>query len=127
MQRYKWIFLGLLLAAVATMTFQGCKTEGFDGDGSISGRVAHHGLKIPDATVYIKFHATELPSTNVSDFDASVQSDSNGDYTISSLKKGKYYLYAVGYDSSISQVVRGGLAVSLKNGENATAALAVTE
>jgi hypothetical protein len=119
------LFLPLLMIV---MSLNSCTREGFGGDARIAGGVAHHGLRIPNAVVYIKFNAKELPGTLVSDFDASVEADAQGAYTFENLKKGDYYLYSVGYDSSISEVVRGGLTVNIAEKDQSLAKdIAVTE
>lgn len=110
------------------LSLSSCTKEGFGGEAKISGGVAHHGLRIPEAQIYIKFNATELPGTLVSEFDASVVADAQGNYTIENLKKGDYYLYSVGYDTSISEVVRGGLSVKIEEADQSLAVnIAVTE
>jgi hypothetical protein len=116
-----WAPLALLLFVTA------CGREGFEGDANVSGKVAHHLAPIAGATVYIKFNAKELPGTTVNDFDASVLADSSGTYLIEGLKKGDYYLYGFGYDTTISDVVRGGLHITVAKGEVKTADIAVTE
>ena len=118
----------LVLTAMLSITFSGCTKEGFDGDARVSGTVAHHGEKIADATVYIKFGASELPGTLASDFDASTIADAQGVYTFENLKRGNYYLYSLGYDSSIVDFVKGGISFELtEKDQDLTVDVAVTE
>jgi hypothetical protein len=115
------------MALAATAVLGACTREGFEGEGTISGKVAHHGDRISEANVFIAFGKKEFPGSLVSDFDASVIADTGGNYVIENLKKGDYYLYAVGYDSTIAQTVRGGIPVTIGKGESLTADIPVTE
>lgn len=96
---------------------------------SISGSVAHHEQLIPNAIVFYKFDATELPGTSEADYDGSVIADSiNARYEITGLKAGNYYLYAVGTDTSCKCEVKGGIPVFVPNGDDAiTSNVPVTE
>lgn len=117
----------LLLPLSLLLLIAACTKEGFEGDSNITGKVAHHGARISEATVFIKFNAKEFPGSLVSDFDASVVADTGGNYLIEGLKKGDYYLYGFGYDSTIHQNVKGGLHVKLEAGEVRTLEVPVTE
>lgn len=124
----KITFSRLAFALVVSVGFfSGCVKEGFDGDSSITGTASHHGQPIANTIVYIKFGATELPGTTPSDFDASVTANTNGVYLIEDLQKGNYYLYGIGYDSTISDVVKGGIKVTLGKDEEKTVPLSITE
>ena len=117
----------LLLAVLTASLFVGCTQEGLDGSGTINGIAAHHSAPIAGTTVYIKFGAKELPGTNPSDFDASVTANGFGEFQFDDVQKGNYYIYGIGYDSTISQVVSGGRSVKLAKGGTVTVELAVTE
>lgn len=117
------LFTALITICLAT----GCTKEGFGGNANLTGTVAHHEEPIPNAVVYIKFGAEELPGTAATDFDASVAADHAGKYNFYELHKGDYYLYAVGYDSAISEVVVGGTFVSVSAGKANALDIAVTE
>jgi hypothetical protein len=124
----KYTLLSATLVCIfLTSCLTGCSKEGLDGTSSVSGTVAHHGEVISNALVYIKFGATELPGTNASDFDASVMANTQGVYLVENLQSGNYYFYGVGYDSTISQVVKGGIKVTIDKDEDLTVPLAVTE
>jgi hypothetical protein len=90
--------------------------------------VAHHGVAIPNAVVYIKFKTSEFPGDDGSTYDTSVPADAQGNYSIN-LYKGTYYLYAVGLDMNIPYPykVSGGLSVSVRNNEQLEKEIAVTE
>ena len=98
------------------------------GKGSVKGVVNHHGKAIADAYVYIKFNTTEFPGEDYTNYNTFVKADANGNYSIP-FYKGSYYLYAKGYDMDIPHPfeVKGGISVSLRNKENLTKDIAVTE
>lgn len=109
----KSIKVTILLALVLTLGFTSCKKNGTGGDATITMTVKHHDLIIPDATIYIKYDAKEFPGEDVSKYDNSVKADGNGYAKFEGLLKGDYYLYGVGYDSNISETVKGGLGVEI--------------
>lgn len=128
MKKYKQVsrLFSLLLLLVIFST--ACTREGFDGDSNVTGTVAHHGLAIGEASIFIKFGAKELPGTLVSDFDASTVADSKGVFKFENLKKGEYYLYGIGTDTAINETVRGGRAFVIEEkGQDLTVDVAVTE
>ncbi len=61
-------FIALILVVLA---FSACKKNGTGGENTIAAYPKHHGLIIPNATVFIKYGATELPGLDASDFDDS--------------------------------------------------------
>ena len=105
----------ILVITLIALVISSCKKEGTGGKATITGHVKHHEVHISDAIVYIKYGATELPGTNASDYDNQVVASSgDGHYEFSSLQKGDYYLYATGYDGTISATVKGGVPVKIK-------------
>lgn len=102
--------------AVATIS---CKKNGTGGENTIAAFPKHHGVSIPNATVYIKYGATELPGQNASDFDdaktAVVEGSTAAHAHFEGLLKGDYYIYSVGFDSAVNEVVSGGIAVKIKS------------
>ena len=117
-----------LLAALALLSITtACTTEGLEGDATVHGVVAHHNATIGEATVFVKFGAKDYPGSLVSDYDMSVLADTGGAYTIENLKKGDYYLFGFGYDSTISQTVSGGIHIEVAKGEDKTVDVAVIE
>ena len=115
------LVLGCSMLAVS------CKKEGPGGKSSISGNVEHHSIPVPNSIVYIKYGEMEFPGEDVASYDASVVSDSNAHFEFKELQKGHYFLFAVGYDNSHMQDVKGGVGVMLKKNEAKTADVAVTE
>ena len=105
------------------MLFRLVKKNGTGGENTIVAYPKHHGLIIPNATVFIKYGATELPGVNASDFDDSKvavkEGSGNAHVHFEGLLKGDYYLYSVGFDSTINESVSGGIAVKItsKSGE----------
>jgi len=89
-------------------------SAGPGGTASIQGRVMHHDLPIPNATVFIKFGAVEQPGTESSDYDSSVKGSEDASYRFDGLKKGNYFLYGIGYDSTIFQTVIGGIPITIE-------------
>lgn len=121
---YHFVFI----AGLFLFTFSGCEKEGLGGESMVSGNVSHHSTAIPNALVYVKIDATESAGTDVNNYDHSVAADGNGDYSISSLKKGNYFLFATGWDSSVSQTVIGGVPIRIDEKDaNLTINVPVTE
>lgn len=117
----------LTICAVIFLTCT-CKKNQTGGKATLEGVVAHHGVAIPDAYVYVKFKSSEFPGEDYTNYDTYVKADSEGRYKIN-FYKGSYYIFAMGYDYSIPApyIVKGGLAVSLRNREHLTKDIAVTE
>ena len=70
---------------------------------------------VPGAVVYIKYGATQSPGSNITYYDASVNANSSAAFEFNDLKKGDYYLFAVGFDSTLVQTVTGGVAAKLSS------------
>ncbi len=118
----------ILFALFLSLVFTSCKKNGTGGDATITMTVKHHDLIIPEATIYIKYDAKDLPGTDLSAYDDNVKADANGYAKFEGLLKGDYYLYSVGYDSSISETVNGGLGVVIsKRSEIKEVTVQVTE
>lgn len=118
MKKITFIALTFLILA-----FSACKKNDTGGENTIAAYPKHHGLIIPNATVFIKYGATELPGVNAVDFDDSKVAVKEGSGLahahFEGLLKGDYYLYSVGFDSTINEAVSGGIAVKItsKKGE----------
>jgi hypothetical protein len=120
--------LKLIIGVSLILGLFSCKKNQTGGKGSVKGVVEHHGKPIADAYVYIKFNSTEFPGDDYTKYDTYVKADANGNYSIT-FYKGSYYLYAKGFDLDIPYPfeVKGGLSVSLRNKENLTKNISVTE
>lgn len=116
----------LLIAPFIIIT--SCSKEGPGGKAAITGMVMHHSTPIPGAEVYIRYGAKESPGTDITQYDASVTADASASFTFPDLKRGDYYLFAVGFDSSIVETVIGGVPVEINSKtETVTAHVPVTE
>ncbi|MFL5752600.1 MAG: hypothetical protein ACJ76F_04275 [Bacteroidia bacterium] len=111
----------LLLIAMSILLINvSCKKAGTGGKATIVTFLKHHGKTIPSVsghpdTVFVKFNANELPGTKASDFDTYFIGEVGEDHVhLEELKKGKYYLYGVGWDTDINQRVTGGMAIKIK-------------
>ena len=117
------------IAFLFLIAFYGCKKNQLDGKATISGSVKHHEKIIANATIFIKFNASELPGVDTTLYDAKVRADASGNYTIKCYK-GNYFLYGYGYDNQVTSNngrVTGGSTVKMRSNEKATIDLAVTE
>ncbi len=103
-----------LLVTTLIILFTSCsKNAGTGGNNTIVATVKHHGLVIPNATVYIKYNATEFPGENTSVYDDYKTAGSDGKVKFEGLKRGDYYFFGIGFDSTINQTVIGGVPVQL--------------
>lgn len=101
---------------------------GKGGNTTLNIVLKHHNesKNILNGKVYIKYNAQDAPSS----FDDSancltVSGIATGTFT--GLKKGKYYLYGTGYDTSISQAVKGGVPYTVSEEISLNITLPVTE
>lgn len=106
---------------ILLLTIISCKKPGLGGGNIIVAFPQHHGKPIFGDTLYIKFDAVELPGIDPGAYDMRVIGNSAEDHChINGLKPGNYYLFAIGWDPSISQRVKGGLALTLTKKEGET-------
>lgn len=100
------------------ITVVSCKKAGLGGDATIVAYPQHHGTPIKGATVYVKFNTEDFPGASPSNFDTRFTGMIDEDHVnCTGLNAGKYYLYAIGYDSTRSQNVSGGVPVKIKHKE----------
>ena len=104
----------IFLLLATTLVFS-CRKEGPGGKASIQGLVKHHSKLIPGAVIYIKYGAKESPGSNITYYDASVNADANAHYVFPDMKRGEYYLFGIGFDSSLVAIVTGGIPVQIKS------------
>ena len=118
-----------LFSMAVVFFLSSCHREGQSGELLLVVSPKHHEQPIKGATVYVRYGAKELAGTSPSDFDLAVPGDSvSASVEVKNLRRGDYFLYAVGYDSTIAQVVSGGMHVKLKGKTGETDIdLAVTE
>ena len=83
--------------------------------------VKHHGALIPGAKVYVKYNASEFPGTDVSLYNDSATTgtdgEANGHAHFEDLSAGNYYFYSTGYDSTIMDDVMGGIGLNVPESE----------
>jgi len=113
-QKSKWMFLLTFELFLFCLFFVGCRKEGPSGKAVIEGMVIHHAKPIPGSVVYIKYGAKESPGSDVTYYDESVTANDSANYKFADLRKGDYYLFAVGYDSAGPYIVTGGIPVEIK-------------
>ncbi|MFI5148403.1 MAG: hypothetical protein ACHQRM_01640 [Bacteroidia bacterium] len=102
----------LLLTGLA---FNSCCKGGSGGHATLACSVFHHAKPIPGSTVYIKYNATDFPGAGTSNYDAHLTASSTSNIvTFDHLSCGDYYLYGVGFDSSLMLPVTGGLHFQIK-------------
>lgn len=112
-----YLFLICALLGVA-LTYTSCKDEeecvaGSGGNLTVVATLAHHGLTIPNDslypdTVWVKFGVSDWANAPAG-YDLRVIGEYPEDHVhIEGLKCGKYYLYGSGYDATIQMVVKGG-------------------
>lgn len=110
------IILGIVITS--TLLFTACKKNGIGGESMVAAMPAHHGKMIKGCTVFVKFKTTEKPTDPTTDFDLKVIGDPLEDHVhVEGLLPGKYFLYAVGVDSSLitpNNIVKGGVPLTIK-------------
>ncbi|MBC7412869.1 MAG: hypothetical protein H7331_10510 [Bacteroidia bacterium] len=108
------------LTAMAVIGTVACKKNGTGGKATLAALPQHHGKPIFGATAYIKFNATELPSDPTNNYDLKIVGGKKEDHVhVENLRYGNYYVYIIGYDSSIFLPVKGGIPVKIKYAERA--------
>lgn len=122
----------IAIACLLLLSNTGCKKKpsgGLGGQANLKINAFHHTAPIDSCMVYIKFNTSEAPSDDQYDLNQAFTKDTDGNsYTvISGLKKGDYYLFARGWDPSISQTVKGGIPYTISTEEDISITVPVTE
>lgn len=109
------IFLPYLKAILWCMIFTiiSCIKAGEGGQSSITATVKHQNNVIPFAQVYIKYDVNEFPGYDVAVYEDNDLANSSGVAVFDMLRKGDYYLYAIGYDSIANENVFGEVFVEI--------------
>lgn len=106
----KFIFI---VATFIFLLYSCAENAGTGGNNTIIATAKHHGVIIPEATIYIKYNAKEFPGENLSLYDDYKTTGKEGKVKFEGLKRGDYYFYGIGYDSTIKQTVVGGIPVQI--------------
>ena len=97
-----------------------CRRAGTGGDNTLVVFPKHHATSVSGATVFVRFNAKDFPGSTKADYDIQVDGEANEDHVhVKGLRKGNYFLYCTAFDSTISSLVSGGIAVTIssKSGE----------
>lgn len=125
-------------ALLLAIGFSSCdRTEpvelaGKGGNATIVAVPKHHSKYINDCTMYIKYNTNDLPSATFSpsQYDDSLKCvtvDGKPSAGFTGLKKGKYYIYGVGYDPDIQMKVEAGKPVTITADQSYEVVIPVTE
>lgn len=118
----------ILIAAFAmTILFSSCDKEddactaGTGGNFTLVAFGKHHGKLVEPTSVHIKFNTQEYPGAEPADYDLNITADLSEDHIhIENLKCGNYYIYMIGYDDEVLEIVKGGIPYNIgsdKSGE----------
>lgn len=101
-------------ACVATLLLS-CKKNNEGGKAEIHARITHNFTPVNAATLYVKYGTQKCPSDIESNCDLKIMGEEMDNHVhVENMRYGEYYIYAVGFDSTISQIVKGGVAVKIK-------------
>ena len=124
MKSYKVIFTALALLVLITVSVSSCKKKckeaGKGGDVTIAAKMQHHGFTILNKawyldTVYLKFNTQNSPGTDLASYDTYFVGEEGEDHIhLEGLKCGDYYIYGVGFDTTINERVTGGIPYSFE-------------
>ena len=120
-------FIFLLFTFYFLIILSSCRKDaGLGGNATLTVYAEHHGNVIinhigyPD-TVFLKYNVDEFPGSKPSDYDAFFVGTPREDFVkIEGLKKGKYFVYAVAFDSTWGPTgarLTGGMSLKIKRSE----------
>ncbi len=107
--------LTILLALSLVFGCRKKNTAGLGGNNELRIKARHHTIVLDSIKVYVKFNATDAP-TSLSEYDISADVKiQNGDTVaiFEGLKDGEYYLYGTGWDPYSVIDVEGGLPIEI--------------
>lgn len=120
----------LLMIALGAASCQRQDKAGKGGEATLKVTPQHHGNNIEQCVIYLKYNSSTPPSETTEGYDeqASVaMEDGKPVATFTKLRKGKYYIYGLGYDPSISKDVKGGIPYQITTETALTINVPVTE
>ncbi len=112
--------------------FTACKKKtkaGFGGNANLKITGQHHGQVIDSLTVFVLFNSNEVPANGQYDYQikATTYGTNNSYALVNGLKPGDYYIYAEGWDPSISNAVKGGIPFTIDSEKDYEIIVPVTE
>ena len=126
------LFFAVLLSSALLLS---CNTKeddpvaelaGKGGNATLKVTPKHHSAEIDSCTIYIKYNSSDV-AASYDDSAKVVQENSSPVATFPSLKKGAYYLYGKGWDTSINEAVKGGLPYTITEQTTISVIVPVTE
>ncbi|PZF73218.1 hypothetical protein [Taibaiella soli] len=122
-------------AVLCLLTIAACRksddnntSAGKGGNTAVIAKMAHHNISknIINGTVYIKYNSLDAPANDT--YDDSIACQIINEVPIAafpSLKKGDYYFFARGYDTSFAASVVGGTPYTISDNSTQVDTLAV--
>lgn len=110
--------LSLVSLSALILVLASCKKDdkcnaGIGGNVTVVAFPKHHGVSVRPHYVCVQFNTQDFPGVDSSLYDLVVIADTTEDHIeIENLKCGDYYIYEVGFDTAIAQVVSGGIPYS---------------
>lgn len=90
-----------------------CLYAGLGGNVTIVAYPKHHGSDARPYHAYVKFNTLDYPGPDAWLYDLDIVADTTENHIeIENLKPGKYFIYEVAFDTSISDTVSGGIPYS---------------
>lgn len=87
-----------------------CEYAGLGGNVTIVAYPKHHGDGTQPYNVYVKFNTQNFPGENPALYDLQIAADTSENHIeIENLKRGHYFIYMTAFDTSISEIVKGGI------------------
>ena len=110
----------IAIPALCLLFAGSCKKAGVDGDATVVVFAKHHGVIIPNDSlypdsVYVFFNAKDLPDNPTHTYDAVFVGEAGEDHVhCPHLHTGSYFLYATGWDHNINARVKGGVSIKIR-------------
>lgn len=90
-----------------------CKPGQGGGNATLVVLPQHHGHAIPGCTAYVAYGTLSSPGS-LSSYNLTVVGEAEEEHVhLEDMNCGDYFIFCTGYDSSISQTVRGGIPFTL--------------
>lgn len=105
----------LAIALLVIASLSACEKDEPVQNAVIKGQVMHHSWFIPYSTVYLKENTLDFPGYDEAVYDKQVEANQFGEYAFRELSSGNYFIMAKGYDSLISEPIRGGFEAVVNN------------